>query len=96
MEVPQAGRGQNNREVGDLVRLQVSLEGATPQTNDLVRGRGSFDQALKSLEMFQQVGLNRSIVIFVCVTKTEVATVLSGDLWCDLCESMDLSQISSH
>jgi radical SAM protein with 4Fe4S-binding SPASM domain len=54
------------------IRLQVSLEGARAATNDLIRGRGSFDQTIKSLEMFRELGLNRQTRLFVCVTKLNV------------------------
>jgi radical SAM protein with 4Fe4S-binding SPASM domain len=51
------------------VRLQVSLEGADPGMNDLVRGPGSFAETMKSFEMFRSLGLHRSAVLFVCITK---------------------------
>ena len=51
------------------VRLQISLEGATPKTSDSVRGEGSFDETMKTLDMFKTIGLNRSIILFVCLTK---------------------------
>jgi mycofactocin radical SAM maturase len=33
-----------------LVYIQVSLDGATPASNDAVRGKGSFDKVIKALE----------------------------------------------
>lgn len=37
-----------------LVWLNVSLEGATAQTNDLVRGKGTFDRVLEQLKMLSK------------------------------------------
>jgi radical SAM protein with 4Fe4S-binding SPASM domain len=61
-----------NHRSGGRVRLQVSLEGASPRTHDRVRGLGSFQEANRTLEMFRRVGLNRSTVIFVCLTKHNI------------------------
>ena len=59
-----AGRGR--------VRLQVSLEGATAEVNDVVRGAGSFDEAMKSLGRFQDAGQGPNVVLFVCMTKANI------------------------
>lgn len=64
-----------NRLGGAQIRIQISLEGATPRTNDMVRGKGSFDAVIKSLDMLKQVGLNRSIVLFVCLTNHNIREV---------------------
>ena len=58
-----------------IVRLQLSLEGHTAALNDMVRGKGAFKEALKGLELFKQVGLNRYVVLFVCVTKHNIPYV---------------------
>lgn len=57
------------------VRLQLSLEGATAVIHDLVRGPGAFDDAMKSLAMFGEVGLDADTVIFVCLTKANAHEV---------------------
>jgi radical SAM protein with 4Fe4S-binding SPASM domain len=54
------------------VRLQLSLEGATAITHDLVRGPGAFHDAMESLSLFSDVGLNRSTVLFVCLTRANM------------------------
>lgn len=64
-----------NRTLRTTVRVQVSLEGADAETNDRVRGTGSFDHALRSLSMFQRIGLSRWAVIFVCATKDNIGQV---------------------
>ena len=65
LEVNDRGRGQ--------VRIQLSLEGATAQTHDLVRGAGAFDDAMDSLRLIARLGLNRMTVLFVCLTKANFA-----------------------
>ena len=60
---------------GGTIRIQVSLEGSDAQTNDAVRGKGSFDHAMRSLEMFRRVGVNREVVIFVCATRENIDQV---------------------
>lgn len=44
------------REFGrrDLLWLNVSLEGASPATNDLVRGQGSFERVIENLKILSQ------------------------------------------
>ena len=44
-----------------LVYIQVSLDGATPASNDMIRGRGSFDKALKALRYLRQRDIEVSI-----------------------------------
>ncbi len=48
--------------------IQTSLEGATPQTHDLVRGTGSFHQTLQGLQRLKERGLAHRI----CITFTEM------------------------
>jgi radical SAM protein with 4Fe4S-binding SPASM domain len=72
------------------VRVQLSLEGATSRTHDLVRGLGSFKDATESLAMFQEVGLNRSTVLFVCLTKHNIGEV--GAL-IELAERFDVAML---
>jgi radical SAM protein with 4Fe4S-binding SPASM domain len=45
--------------------VQVSLEGATAKTHDLVRGQGSFDYAVQGLKLLAEAGLGgRTVVAF--------------------------------
>ena len=37
----------------DYVDVQISLDGATPEVNDAVRGRGTYDAALKAMANMQ-------------------------------------------
>jgi len=49
--------------------VQVSLEGATAQTNDLVRGPGSFEQAFRGLRGLAEAGLGRQVVVAYTETR---------------------------
>jgi mycofactocin radical SAM maturase len=52
----------------DYVDVQISLDGATPQVNDAVRGAGSFDLATRALENLAAAGM-RDVKISVVVTR---------------------------
>lgn len=43
--------------------VQVSLEGATAETNDRVRGPGSFDQAFRGLKLLAEAGLGKQVIV---------------------------------
>lgn len=82
LEVNRRGRGR--------VRIQMSLEGATPRTHDMVRGEGAFEEALESLRMFREVGVNRDCVVFVCASKHNIHEV---DDLIELCEEFDVQML---
>ncbi len=44
-----------------LVYIQISLDGATPATNDAIRGSGSFNRAIKALEHLKKRSIEVSI-----------------------------------
>lgn len=46
----------NIKEITKLHYIQVSLDGATPETNDRIRGKGSFHKALKAIRLLNQAG----------------------------------------
>ena len=56
----------------DYVDVQISLDGATAEVNDAVRGRGSFDMAVRALENLSRAGF-RDAKISVVVTRHNVA-----------------------
>lgn len=72
------------------VRLQLSLEGATAEVNDRVRGKGSFDHAMETLAYFESLGLNRKLVIFVCLTAFNIHHV---DALIRLAERFDVEML---
>ncbi|MFY0406147.1 mycofactocin radical SAM maturase [Solicola sp. PLA-1-18] len=55
----------------DYVDVQVSLDGATAEVNDHVRGPGSFDTALTALQNLQDAGF-RDAKVSVVVTRQNV------------------------
>jgi len=81
--------GIAERSPGEL-QLQVSLEGATDATNDLIRGRGAFARTTETLEMFRELGLNRQTTVFVCITKLNIDQL---DRIIALCERLDVARL---
>lgn len=56
----------------DYVDVQISLDGATAEVNDAVRGPGSFDMAVRALRNLKNAGF-RDAKISVVVTRHNVA-----------------------
>jgi len=50
----------------DYVDIQVSLDGATAEVNDYVRGPGSFEMAVQALENLQAAGFRDAKISVVC------------------------------
>ncbi|MCR6030124.1 mycofactocin radical SAM maturase [Nocardioides sp. zg-579] len=50
----------------DYVDVQISLDGATAEVNDYVRGPGSFDTAVRALENLADAGFKDAKVSVVC------------------------------
>ncbi|MGN6682140.1 MAG: mycofactocin radical SAM maturase [Streptosporangiaceae bacterium] len=50
----------------DYVDVQVSLDGATAEVNDYVRGPGSFDMAVRALENLREAGFRDAKISVVC------------------------------
>jgi mycofactocin biosynthetic radical S-adenosylmethionine protein MftC len=55
----------------DYVDVQISLDGATPEVNDPVRGPGSFATAVRAIENLSSAGM-RNFKISVVATRTNV------------------------
>jgi len=53
--------------------VQVSLEGATAETNDRVRGTGSFEQAFRGLKFLAEAGLGQQVVVAFTETQQNFA-----------------------
>lgn len=49
----------------DKVRFQVSLDGASPQANDPIRGKGSFDRTVRGLRLLVELGFETSLTTVV-------------------------------
>lgn len=50
----------------DYVDVQISLDGATAEVNDYVRGPGSFDTALRALQNLRDAGFRDAKISVVC------------------------------
>jgi mycofactocin radical SAM maturase len=50
----------------DYVDVQVSLDGATAEVNDYVRGSGSFELAIRALENLREAGFRDAKISVVC------------------------------
>jgi mycofactocin radical SAM maturase len=50
----------------DYVDVQISLDGATAEVNDRVRGRGSFDTALRAIRNLADAGVSDFKISVVC------------------------------
>jgi mycofactocin radical SAM maturase len=50
----------------DYVDVQISLDGATPEVNDYVRGPGSYDTAIRALQNLQDAGFEDAKISVVC------------------------------
>lgn len=50
----------------DYIDVQISLDGATAEVNDYVRGPGSYDMALAALENLQEAGFRDAKISVVC------------------------------
>lgn len=50
------------RGLAKLRRIQVSLEGACPETNDAIRGHGSFEDTLDAIRCLKKYGLTVSVM----------------------------------
>jgi len=51
-----------------LRRVQVSLEGATAETNDAIRGQGSFDSTITAIRRLRNVGI--AVSVMTTITKS--------------------------
>jgi mycofactocin radical SAM maturase len=63
---PERARFLASPACGGYVDVQVSLDGATAEVNDYVRGPGSFDTALTALANLQEAGFTDAKISVVC------------------------------
>ncbi len=47
----------------EKLKIQVSLDGATPEVNDMIRGKGNFEAAVKGIRLFAAAGMGKRIRI---------------------------------
>ncbi len=63
---PERARFLASPACGGYVDVQVSLDGATAEVNDYVRGPGSYDTALTALQNLQDAGFRDAKISVVC------------------------------
>ena len=63
---PERARFLASPACGGYVDVQISLDGATAEVNDYVRGPGSFDMAMQALENLQEAGFEDAKISVVC------------------------------
>ena len=47
----------------EKLKIQVSLDGASPEINDLIRGKGSFEASIKGIKLFVDAGMGKKVKI---------------------------------
>ena len=47
----------------EKLKIQVSLDGATPEINDIIRGKGSFEASVKGIKLLADAGMGRRVII---------------------------------
>jgi radical SAM protein with 4Fe4S-binding SPASM domain len=57
------------------LKIQISLDGATPETHDKLRGKGAFSQAIKGLDLLLSQDLGKDIVIAFTTTKLNMEEI---------------------
>ena len=63
---PERARFLASPACGGYVDVQISLDGATAEVNDYVRGPGSYDTALRALRNLQEAGFKDAKISVVC------------------------------
>lgn len=47
----------------EKLKIQISLDGATPEINDLIRGKGNFEASVRGVRLFVDAGMGKRIKI---------------------------------
>jgi MoaA/NifB/PqqE/SkfB family radical SAM enzyme len=50
------------KEISKLKQIQISLDGATAETHDRVRGKGAFNKAIETVKLLQASGLEITLM----------------------------------
>ena len=58
------------------LKLQISLDGATPETHDYIRGKGSFDKSVRGIDLLIEEGMAEDLLIAYTAMKPNVYEVL--------------------
>jgi radical SAM protein with 4Fe4S-binding SPASM domain len=60
-----ADTAQELKSLQKLRRVQVSLEGASPEINDIIRGKGCYEETLNAIRKMKRMGLTVSVMTTV-------------------------------
>jgi len=67
------------------VSVQVSIDGAVKETNDRIRGNGSFEKALRGIRLLKEVSFTNDLIMAMTITKLNLREVKS---FVDLAEEL--------
>jgi radical SAM protein with 4Fe4S-binding SPASM domain len=56
--------------------IQISLDGATAEHHDAIRGRGSFERTMSAIRLLQDAGYNEQLVICATVMRSNLTDIL--------------------
>lgn len=59
-----------NKIIDKVYEIQLSLDGPTPQSNDVIRGKGTFNIILKNLRLLMTKAKNKNVRICIGITPT--------------------------
>jgi radical SAM protein with 4Fe4S-binding SPASM domain len=70
------------------IKIQISLDGASPAVHDRIRGKGAFDRTMRAVEMLRRHGFAGGMVFSMTVMRPNIADVPSV---IDLAERMEVN-----
>ncbi|MBV9080580.1 MAG: radical SAM protein [Elusimicrobia bacterium] len=74
------------------LELRISMDGTTPETNDPIRGQGSFNRILRGIQALANVGLNPVITVTEAAPELEQRGVKGRQAFFDLIASLGIRQ----
>ena len=64
----------------DDVDVKISIDGATPEVNDAIRGPGSYATAIAAMERLAEAGM-RNFKVSVVATRTNATSSTTSRRW---------------
>ncbi|MFQ6069588.1 MAG: radical SAM protein [Candidatus Aminicenantales bacterium] len=62
--------------ISGVSNIVISLDGASPQTHDRIRGKGSFERVLRGIDSLRKEGLSQRITLNCCLSKVNLGEAL--------------------
>lgn len=72
------------------ISVQVSLDGATPRSNDRIRGDGAFERAIRGIKLLRQAEFTETLVTAMTLTKVNLSEV---EAFIELAEELSIAQV---